>query len=65
LSRDFPCPVCRKISRRRSLRSNKQLANVVEAVRQIRGAKRKNLEENRCRVHGRALARFCRDDQAP
>uniref|UniRef100_A0A493T5E9 RING-type domain-containing protein n=1 Tax=Anas platyrhynchos platyrhynchos TaxID=8840 RepID=A0A493T5E9_ANAPP len=41
LSRDFPCPVCRKTSRRRALRPNRQLANMVEAARQLRGPKRK------------------------
>ncbi|XP_069738069.1 E3 ubiquitin-protein ligase TRIM39 [Phaenicophaeus curvirostris] len=64
LARDFPCPVCRKTSRHRSFRPNRQLGNMVEAARQLRGAKRKNREENSCRRHGQALARFCRDDQA-
>ncbi|XP_009462443.1 PREDICTED: E3 ubiquitin-protein ligase TRIM39-like [Nipponia nippon] len=65
LARDFPCPVCRKTSRRRALRPNRQLGNMVEAARQLRGAKRKAGEESRCQTHGQALARFCRDDQAP
>ncbi|XP_074710371.1 E3 ubiquitin-protein ligase TRIM39 isoform X2 [Strix uralensis] len=65
LARDFPCPVCRKTSRHRALRPNRQLGNMVEAARQLRGAKRKASEESRCQAHGQALARFCRDDQAP
>ncbi|XP_065510817.1 E3 ubiquitin-protein ligase TRIM39 [Caloenas nicobarica] len=70
LHRDFPCPVCRKTSRHRALRPNRQLGNMVEAARQLRGAKRKrrdgDAEAGRlCRHHGHALARFCRDDQAP
>nr|XP_009915893.1 PREDICTED: E3 ubiquitin-protein ligase TRIM39-like [Haliaeetus albicilla] len=65
LARDFPCPVCRKTSRHRALRPNRQLGNMVEAARQLRGAKRKAREESRCQAHGQALARFCRDDQAP
>ncbi|XP_042658161.1 LOW QUALITY PROTEIN: E3 ubiquitin-protein ligase TRIM39-like [Tyto alba] len=65
LARDFPCPVCRKTTRHRALRPNRQLGNMVEAARQLRGAKRKAREENRCQAHGQALARFCRDDQAP
>uniref|UniRef100_A0A8B9VBR1 Uncharacterized protein n=1 Tax=Anas zonorhyncha TaxID=75864 RepID=A0A8B9VBR1_9AVES len=68
LSRDFPCPVCRKTSRRRALRPNRQLANMVEAARQLRGPKRKASPENPeicCQIHGRALVRFCREDQAP
>ncbi|XP_075268258.1 E3 ubiquitin-protein ligase TRIM39 [Opisthocomus hoazin] len=65
LVRDFPCPVCRKTSRHRALRPNRQLGNMVEAARQLRGAKRKAGEESRCPAHGQALARFCRDDQAP
>ncbi|KAM6396187.1 E3 ubiquitin-protein ligase TRIM39-like isoform 2-T2 [Rhynochetos jubatus] len=65
LARDFPCPVCRKTSRHRALRPNRQLGNMVEAARKLRGAKRKTGEESRCRVHGQVLVRFCRDDQAP
>uniref|UniRef100_A0A8B9BJX6 RING-type domain-containing protein n=1 Tax=Anser brachyrhynchus TaxID=132585 RepID=A0A8B9BJX6_9AVES len=65
LARDFPCPVCRKTSRRRALRPNRQLANMVEAARQLRAAKRKARDELCCPAHGQALARFCRDDQAP
>lgn len=65
LVRDFPCPVCRKTSRHRSLRPNRQLGNMVEAARQLRGSKRKAGEENRCPLHGQALIRFCRDDEAP
>ncbi|XP_061216369.1 E3 ubiquitin-protein ligase TRIM39 [Neopsephotus bourkii] len=65
LARDFPCPVCRKTSRRRALRPNRQLGNMVEAARQLRGTKRKAPDGPRCRTHGQALARFCRDDQAP
>ncbi|XP_074786631.1 E3 ubiquitin-protein ligase TRIM39-like [Athene noctua] len=67
LARDFPCPVCRKTSRHRALRPNRQLGNMVEAARQLRGAKRKarGEEESRCQAHGQALARFCREDQAP
>uniref|UniRef100_A0A8C3CCX2 RING-type domain-containing protein n=1 Tax=Cairina moschata TaxID=8855 RepID=A0A8C3CCX2_CAIMO len=67
LARDlFPCPVCRKTSRRRALRPNRQLANMVEAARQLRGPKRKaENPESCCPLHGQALRRFCRDDQAP
>uniref|UniRef100_A0A672U0B2 Uncharacterized protein n=1 Tax=Strigops habroptila TaxID=2489341 RepID=A0A672U0B2_STRHB len=65
LLRDFPCPVCRKTCRRRALRPNRQLGNLVEAARKLRGAKRKAAEGTRCPLHGQALARFCRDDQAP
>ncbi|KAM9166949.1 E3 ubiquitin-protein ligase TRIM39-like, partial [Mergus octosetaceus] len=70
LARDFPCPVCRKTSRRRALRPNRQLANMVEAARQLPGPKRKACPENSgpescCPLHGQALLRFCRDDQAP
>ncbi|XP_009584771.1 PREDICTED: E3 ubiquitin-protein ligase TRIM39-like [Fulmarus glacialis] len=65
LARDFPCPVCRKTSRHRALRPNRQLGNMVEAARQLRGVKRKAGGESRCQAHGQALARFCRDDQAP
>ncbi|GAB0201505.1 E3 ubiquitin-protein ligase TRIM39 [Grus americana] len=65
LARDFPCPVCRKTSRHRALRPNRQLGNMVEAARQLRGAKRKTREESLCQAHGQVLARFCRDDQAP
>uniref|UniRef100_A0A803XPY5 RING-type domain-containing protein n=1 Tax=Meleagris gallopavo TaxID=9103 RepID=A0A803XPY5_MELGA len=41
LEGSFPCPVCRKSSRRRRLRPNRQLGNMVEAARQLRAAKRR------------------------
>ncbi|XP_030053316.1 E3 ubiquitin-protein ligase TRIM39 [Microcaecilia unicolor] len=31
----FPCPQCRKVFRRRNFRPNKQLANIVEIVKQL------------------------------
>ncbi|NXT92313.1 TRI39 ligase, partial [Anhinga rufa] len=65
LTRDFPCPVCRKTSRHRAIRPNRQLGNLVEAARQLCGTKRKAGEESHCQAHGQAFARFCRDDQAP
>uniref|UniRef100_A0A8B9ZVX8 Uncharacterized protein n=2 Tax=Anas TaxID=8835 RepID=A0A8B9ZVX8_9AVES len=36
LSRDFPCPVCRKTSRRRALRPNRQLANMIHGRALVR-----------------------------
>ncbi|XP_019334333.1 E3 ubiquitin-protein ligase TRIM39 isoform X2 [Alligator mississippiensis] len=41
LNRDFPCPVCRKTFRHRTLKPNRQLGNMVEIAKQLQATKRK------------------------
>ncbi|XP_029440501.1 E3 ubiquitin-protein ligase TRIM39-like isoform X2 [Rhinatrema bivittatum] len=64
LEMDFPCPQCRKRSRQRNLRPNRQLANVVEVLAKEPEMKRRRLEEsNLCAKHEEKLKLFCEDDQ--
>lgn len=63
LERDFPCPVCRKTSRYRSLRPNRQLGSMVEIAKQLQTVKRKIRDESLCSQHHEALSLFCYEDQ--
>lgn len=63
LERDFPCPVCRKTSRYRSLRPNRQLGSMVEIAKQLQAVKRKIRDESLCPQHHEALSLFCYEDQ--
>ncbi|KAG8507269.1 E3 ubiquitin-protein ligase TRIM38, partial [Galemys pyrenaicus] len=49
------CPLCRAPFQRESLRSNKQLENLVETVKEIDS-------EKLCETHGEQLHLFCEDD---
>ncbi|XP_061475059.1 E3 ubiquitin-protein ligase TRIM39 isoform X5 [Rhineura floridana] len=64
LNRDFPCPVCRKTFRHRTLKPNRQLGNMVEIAKQLQVTnKRKVRDENLCEKHHEVLRLFCKDDQ--
>lgn len=63
LERDFPCPVCRKTSRYRSLRPNRQLGSMVEIAKQLQAVKRKIRDESLCPQHHEALNLFCYEDE--
>lgn len=64
LNRDFPCPVCRKTFRYRTLKPNRQLGNMVEIAKQLQVTnKRKVRDENLCEKHHEVLRLFCKDDQ--
>nr|XP_033806345.1 E3 ubiquitin-protein ligase TRIM39-like isoform X2 [Geotrypetes seraphini] len=60
---DSPCPQCKKRSRNRNLRSNRQLANVIEIARKLSQACERPKEENRCEKHEEELMLFCELDQ--
>ncbi|XP_048345332.1 E3 ubiquitin-protein ligase TRIM7-like [Sphaerodactylus townsendi] len=65
------CPVCKQTAQPRSLRLNRQLANVVEIARKLSLRERKWREatkeeaaaqERRCEQHREPLKLFCRND---
>ncbi|XP_030055781.1 E3 ubiquitin-protein ligase TRIM39-like isoform X1 [Microcaecilia unicolor] len=60
---DFPCPQCRKRSRQRNLRSNRQLANVTEIAQKLSETSVRPKEENLCEEHEEKLKLFCEEDQ--
>ncbi|XP_078496425.1 uncharacterized protein LOC144752365 [Lissotriton helveticus] len=60
---NFPCPECREISRRKKLRPNRQLGNMVDIAKQIHLPPVKPPGENMCRKHGENLRLFCAEDQ--
>ncbi|XP_074020864.1 zinc finger protein RFP-like [Numenius arquata] len=65
LTTNFSCPQCRETGAQKTLRPNRELANVIEA------AKRMNLQpvremdggENLCEKHQEPLKLFCQDDK--
>lgn len=55
LQKVFPCPQCRALCSMESLRPNKQLGNLIEAI--------KEMEQGiSCGEHGEQLQLFCEDD---
>ncbi|XP_030045319.1 E3 ubiquitin-protein ligase TRIM39-like isoform X2 [Microcaecilia unicolor] len=60
---DFPCPQCRAMSPQRNLRSNRQLANMTEMVKNLSQTSVRPKEENLCEEHEEKLKLFCEEDQ--
>ncbi|XP_078497852.1 E3 ubiquitin-protein ligase TRIM39-like [Lissotriton helveticus] len=60
---NFPCPQCRQISRRKKLRPNRQLGNMVEMLKQLHLPPVRPPEENLCEKHNQAQLLFCAEDQ--
>ncbi|XP_078497860.1 E3 ubiquitin-protein ligase TRIM39-like isoform X2 [Lissotriton helveticus] len=60
---NFPCPQCREISSGKSLRSNRQLGNVVEMLKQLHLPPVMPQGENLCEKHNQAQLLFCAEDQ--
>ncbi|XP_078497915.1 E3 ubiquitin-protein ligase TRIM39-like isoform X1 [Lissotriton helveticus] len=60
---NFPCPQCREISRRKSLRPNRQLGNMVDIAKQLHLPPVMPQGENLCEKHNQALLLFCAEDQ--
>ncbi|XP_060706625.1 uncharacterized protein LOC132832552 [Hemiscyllium ocellatum] len=57
------CPLCRAEFDRDSFYCNRQLANVIAGVLDLRGSSGEGQEGSpQCQEHGRALELFCRDD---
>ncbi|XP_029448594.1 tripartite motif-containing protein 52-like, partial [Rhinatrema bivittatum] len=62
---NFPCPQCRKTSKKRNLRTNKTLANVTEIAKKLCLSSVRQKEENLCEEHEEKLKLFCEEDQRP
>ncbi|XP_010365248.2 E3 ubiquitin-protein ligase TRIM21 [Rhinopithecus roxellana] len=56
------CPVCRQHFLLRNLRPNRQLANMVDNLREISREAREGAQEEQCAVHGERLHLFCEKD---
>ncbi|XP_015280463.1 PREDICTED: tripartite motif-containing protein 7-like [Gekko japonicus] len=60
------CPQCRKTTQQRSFRPNKQMANLVEIVKQMKAAQVTPAgQERACERHQEGLKLFCEEDQTP
>ncbi|XP_044837755.1 zinc finger protein RFP-like isoform X1 [Mauremys mutica] len=63
---DFSCPQCRETVQQRNLRLNRQLANVLEIVKELNLHKAKGAgEDGVCVEHQEPLKLFCEEDQTP
>ncbi|KAM9120243.1 zinc finger protein RFP-like isoform 2-T2 [Pangshura tecta] len=63
---DFSCPQCRETVQQRNLRVNRQLANVVQIVKELNLHKAKGAgEDGVCVEHQEPLKLFCEEDQTP
>ncbi|XP_029442384.1 E3 ubiquitin-protein ligase TRIM39-like [Rhinatrema bivittatum] len=62
---NFPCPQCRKLIQQRSLRPNRQLANMTEIAKQLSQCSVREKGENLCPEHEERLKLFCQEEQAP
>ncbi|XP_036280236.1 putative tripartite motif-containing protein 75, partial [Pipistrellus kuhlii] len=61
----FPCPVCRHPCQERCLRSNTQLAKMVDMGKILQSTSGKKRQEVRhlCEQHNQSLTLFCEEDQ--
>uniref|UniRef100_A0A8D2J1D0 Zinc finger protein RFP-like n=1 Tax=Varanus komodoensis TaxID=61221 RepID=A0A8D2J1D0_VARKO len=63
-ARGFSCPQCRETAQQRSIRSNWQLANMIEILRKLEEDSRREGALGVCERHREPLKLFCRDDAA-
>lgn len=56
------CPVCRHNFLLNNLRPNRQLANLIENLKQIALVNKEGVQWERCQVHGEKLHLFCEED---
>ncbi|CAM5097819.1 unnamed protein product [Natator depressus] len=63
---NFSCPQCRETAQQRNFRPNRELANMVELVKQLKLQAGKDPEgEGVCEKHREPLKLFCEEDQSP
>uniref|UniRef100_A0A8C3KJF6 Uncharacterized protein n=1 Tax=Calidris pygmaea TaxID=425635 RepID=A0A8C3KJF6_9CHAR len=64
LTTNFSCPQCRKTRSRKSLRRNRELANMIEATKSLNLQPVKEVEggKNLCEEHQEPLKLFCKDE---
>nr|XP_056723603.1 E3 ubiquitin-protein ligase TRIM7-like [Euleptes europaea] len=60
---DLECPVCKAEIQKGNFRSNWQLANLVEKIKEKRFCARNPGTEDLCPTHGQKLLFFCKDDE--
>ncbi|XP_067417475.1 E3 ubiquitin-protein ligase TRIM39-like [Emydura macquarii macquarii] len=58
----FPCPQCRAPFQKGTFQPNRQLANIVENITQVRLKPEKAQKKNLCEIHGEKLQLFCEED---
>lgn len=56
------CPVCRHKFMLRNVRPNRQVANLIDNLRQMSMDDKKVAQGERCEVHGKELHLFCQND---
>uniref|UniRef100_A0A452HYQ8 Zinc finger protein RFP-like n=1 Tax=Gopherus agassizii TaxID=38772 RepID=A0A452HYQ8_9SAUR len=63
---NFSCPQCRETAQQRNFRPNRELANMVELVKQLKlQAGKEPGVERVCEKHREPLKLFCEEDQSP
>ncbi|XP_029443074.1 E3 ubiquitin-protein ligase TRIM39-like [Rhinatrema bivittatum] len=62
---NFPCPQCRKTSKRKNLRTNRQLASVTEIAKKLSQCSVRQKGEHLCEEHEEKLKLFCEEEQRP
>ncbi|KAG6924149.1 zinc finger protein RFP-like, partial [Chelydra serpentina] len=64
LATNFSCPQCRQTAQQRNFRLNRELANMVELVKQLKLPPTKEPEAERvCEKHREPLKLFCVEEQ--
>uniref|UniRef100_A0A8C3PK79 Zinc finger protein RFP-like n=1 Tax=Calidris pygmaea TaxID=425635 RepID=A0A8C3PK79_9CHAR len=65
LTTNFSCPQCRETGDQKSLRPNRELANMIETAKRLNLQQVREVEgeENLCEEHQEPLKLFCQDDK--